>query len=191
MRKSSSNVLSVIATCALATSVSAVGTIACAAEVPVPCDFITSGGFTVKDDGAQLNYGAHGGCKNGRFWGHLNYVDHGGFAGKLPYHVDSTDITGYLADAAVPGARDICGVARTNAGATVLFRVRLVEGGTTGPDKFGIRLSNGYLVTTRAVGGGSVELHDPNPSTSAPDPLPDEFAACGGLAPPDEPPPEE
>jgi hypothetical protein len=191
MRKTLSKMLSVAVAGTLAASVTAGGTIAYAAEVPVPCDSITGGGFTFKDDGERVNYGAHGGCKNGAFWGHVNYVDHGGFAGERPYHVNSTDITGYLADPAVPGARDICGVANTNAGETVLFRVRLIEGGATGPDQFGIRLSNGYLVTTRAVGGGSVKLHKPNPSTTPPDPLPDEATACGGLESPDDLPPED
>jgi len=45
--------------------------------VPAPCDFITSGGYVFKDDGAMANFGAHGGCKNGQFWGNVNFVDHG------------------------------------------------------------------------------------------------------------------
>src|SRR6266851_4348656 len=68
--------------------------------IPSPCDFITGGGFIFRDDGARANFGAHGGCKNGAFWGHVNYVDHGGFNGATPYHVDSTEITGYLMDPA-------------------------------------------------------------------------------------------
>ena len=51
--------------------------------VPAPCDFITSGGFVFKDDGARANFGAHGGCKNGDWWGHVNYVDHD----AVPYTV--------------------------------------------------------------------------------------------------------
>src|SRR6266403_637855 len=66
--------------------------------VPAPCDFITGGGFIFTDSGARANFGAHGGCKHGAFWGHVNYVDHGGFNGVAPYHVDSTQITGYLID---------------------------------------------------------------------------------------------
>src|SRR2546428_9315715 len=63
--------------------------------VPVPCDFITGGGFVFRDiDFARANFGAHGGCKNGGFWGHVNYVDHGGGVfslhpvpwGRLPHH---------------------------------------------------------------------------------------------------------
>src|SRR5437867_10319699 len=156
--------------------------------VPAPCDFITSGGFVFKDDGARANFGAHGGCKNEGWWGHVNYVDHDAvpYAGtSSPYHVDSTQITGYMFDPAFPLARDICGFARTNAGETVRFRVRLVDYGEGSKackkDEFGIRLSNGYLVTTRPLandgnGGGNVQLHKPNPSTTSPCAAPDDPA---------------
>jgi hypothetical protein len=151
--------------------------------VPSPCDFITGGGFVFTDSGAQANFGSHGGCKNGAFWGHLNYVDHGGFAGASPYHVDSTDITAYGENTAFPNAREICGVASTNAGETVQFRLRMEDNGEPGTnDTFGIVLSNGYHLTPRPLnngdsGGGNIQLHKPNPSTTAPTSPPD----CGGL----------
>ena len=165
--------------------------------VPVPCDFITGGGFVFRDiDYAQANFGAHGGCKNGAFWGHVNYVDHGGwFYTVIPYHVESTEITGYLFDPAHPNARDICGFARTNAGETLRFRVRMEDNGegsnASAPDRFGIRLSNGYLLTTRPLGGGgpgggNIQLHKPNPSTTGPQPSPTEYEMCGDLTPPGE-----
>jgi hypothetical protein len=78
------------------------------------------------DPGAAANFGAHGGCKNGAFWGHVNYVDHGFL--ETPYHVSSTEITGYLEIA--PNVRDICGIAQTNADEDpVYFRVRVVGDG--------------------------------------------------------------
>jgi hypothetical protein len=160
--------------------------------VPAPCDFITSGGFVFKDDGSRANFGAHGGCKHGDFWGHVNYVDHGGSNGVVPYHVNSLEITGYLFDPAFPNARDICGFARTNAGEILRFRVRLEDNGGPGrDDRFGIRLENGYLVTTRSLGGsepggGNVQLHKPNPSTTGPDPSPTEYEMCGDLLTPEE-----
>lgn len=154
-----------------------------AAAVPSPCDFVTSGGFVVTDSMTMANFGAHGGCKKGAFWGHVNYVDHAG-----DYHVDSTRITGYLTPFPGSNIRDICGVADTNADEPpVLFRVRLVDDGEPGSsDVFGIRLSNGYHVATRLLGagfsgGGNVELHSPNPSTVAPSPAPDELTMCGGV----------
>jgi hypothetical protein len=160
-----------------------------AQDVPDPCDFITGGGFIFTNDGARANFGAHGGCKHGEFWGHVNYVDHGGFMGQTPYHVDSTEITGYAEVLGSPNARDICGVARTNAGETVNFRVRMEDNGE-GPDdpkdRFGISLSNTYLVTTRPLGdgepgGGNVKLHQDNPSTRGTNPP----SECAGVPAPE------
>lgn len=155
--------------------------------VPAPCDFLTSGGFVLTDLGKETNFGAHGGCKNGGFWGHLNFVDHGS-----GYHIDSLEVTGYLTPTPGSNIRDICGVATTNAaeGQPVWFRVRLVDNGEPGiADTFGIRLSTGYVVTSRLLGrsgprGGNVQLHDPNPSTVGPTPSPDEQAMCAGIAAP-------
>ncbi|MCA1585546.1 MAG: hypothetical protein LC791_12535 [Acidobacteria bacterium] len=156
-------------------------------EVPSPCDFTTSGGFVFMDFGQKANFGAHGGCKNGEFWGHINYMDH-----ALNYHVNSLEVTGYLAPLPGSNVRDVCGVATTNAPEPqpVWFRIRLVDNGEPGrADLFGIRLSNGYVVTTRTLGagsprGGNVQVHDPNPSTQGPSPAPDESTMCGGLAAP-------
>ena len=52
-------------------------------SVPQPCDFVTSGGFVLTDSLNMANFGAHGGCKNGQFWGHVNYVDHGDSPAKF------------------------------------------------------------------------------------------------------------
>jgi hypothetical protein len=145
--------------------------------VQAPCDFITAGGFVFKDDGARANFGAHGGCKNGKFWGHVNFVDH-----ENNYHISSLEITGYLFDPAYPNARDICGWARTNDEETVRFRMRLADNGEPGRyDMMGFVLDRAgnpqpgerfYKVSTRMLangdgGGGNVQLHKSNPSTSA------------------------
>ena len=105
--------------------------------------------------------------------------------------MSSLEITGYIEIA--PNVRDVCGIAQTNADEPqpVYFRVRMVadeEPGT--PEAFGIRLSNGYLVKVRALGdggpgGGHIQLHNSNPSSTAPDPMPDEDTMCAGLRPPD------
>jgi hypothetical protein len=170
---------------ALAQDCSSGGSCASAA-VPSPCDFATSGGFVVADSMAMANFGAHGGCKKGAFWGHLNYVDH-----HNDYHVNSIRITGYLTPFPGSNIRDICGVAETNTDESpVLFRFRLVDNGEPGTsDEFGIRLSNGYHVATRSLGagwpgGGDVQLHNSNPSTVGPDPAPDEATMCGGVGEP-------
>ena len=186
---------------ALAVALVALGTVAatpalaqCGPEggvcdaVPVPCDFVTSGGFVLKNSGKDANFGAHGGCMGGEFWGHVNYVDH-----DNGYHVDSLSITAYLTPQPGSNIRDICGMATTNNSADpqpLFFRVRLVDNGEPGvADLFGISLSNGYSVSLRLLGGGqhgggNVQLHKPNPSTTAPDPIPEDAAACNGVAAP-------
>jgi hypothetical protein len=155
------------------------------AVVPTPCDFITSGGFVLTDDGKEANFGAHGGCKNGEFWGHVNFVDH-----TTGYHLDSIAITGYLTPGPGSNTRYVCGLARTNGSEPqpVAFRVSLTDNGEPGvADTFGIRTSAGYAVTTRLLGagrsggGGNVQLHDANRSTTAPNPVPDEYTMCGGV----------
>src|SRR5438477_11038779 len=109
-------------------------TTALAHFVKAPCDFITSGGFVFKDDGKDVNFGAHGGCKNDDFWGHVNIVDH-----ETNWHLSSTQIAAYLFDPAQPDARDICGLAETNDGITVRFRVHVVDNVEPGSsDTFGI-----------------------------------------------------
>ncbi len=157
--------------------------------VPAPCDFITGGGWVISDSGAKVNFGAHGGCKNGAFWGHVNALDH---STNPPGHLKSTRITGYLMDPAYPNARDICGEGEVSSGGsrfTTLFRVRLEDNGEPGSnDRFGVRLMNGYHLFTRelgpqapAGGGGNIQLHKPNPSTTGPVPAPTEMEMCGGL----------
>ena len=157
--------------------------------VPAPCDFITGGGFVFNDSGGRVNFGAHGGCKHGAFWGHVNVLDHGF---SPPAHLRSTSITGYLMDPAYPNARDICGEGVVDGGAgsfTVRFRVRMEDNGEPGgSDRFGLHLSNGYDLTTRELGppgptggGGNIQLHKQNPSTKGPNPAPTEAEMCGTL----------
>jgi hypothetical protein len=153
------------------------------AVVPSPCDFVTSGGFVITDAGAKASFGAHGGCKNGEFWGQLNFVDH-----ATGYHINSYETTGYLTPENGSNIREICGLATTNAAeGPVWFRVKLVDNGEPGSaDEFGLRLSNGYSVSMRLLsaarpGGGNVQLHKPNPSTTGPEFPPDEFTMCGGV----------
>ena len=169
-----------------------VGEVTQAHWVPAPCDFITGGGWVWNDFGAKVNFGSHGGCKNGAFWGHVNVVDH---SYNPPAHLKSTRITGYLFDPAFPNARDICGegeVAVNGGQFAVRFRVRMEDNGEPGgADRFGLRLSNGYVLTARELGppgpnggGGNIQLHKPNPSTTGPTPAPTEAQMCGGLTPP-------
>jgi hypothetical protein len=161
--------------------------------VPSPCDFTTGGGFVLTDSGNHANFGLVGGCKNGGFFGHVNFVDHdttGIFAGL---HVSSDTIDGYFEPFAGSNVRDICGTADTNRFGVVKFRARTEDNadpnpGGRGVDKFGLKLMgvsppytgmSAVVVTTRLLAGGDIELHKPNPSTTGPNPPPGEIAACG------------
>ena len=156
--------------------------------VPDPCDFATSGGFVVNPTtGKKANFGVHGGCKNGDFWGHLNFVDHAN-----GYHVNSVEVTAYLApNGPTSPVRDVCGIAQTNNPADpefIYFRARLIDNGEPGGlDQFALKLGGTavpYDVPLLKLGtarpGGNVQLHSPNPSTVVL-PAVDETTACGGL----------
>lgn len=157
--------------------------------MPSPCDFTTGGGFVITDSGNHANFGLVGGCKNGGYFGHVNFVDHdtvGIFAGL---HVSSTSIDGYFEPAAGSNVRDICGTAKTNLFGTVKFRARTVDNGEPGTaDRFGLKLTgvsppytgaSAVVVSTRTLAGGNIQLHKPNPSTTGPSTPPDEITACG------------
>ena len=155
---------------------------------PPPCGFVTSGGFVFNNAGKEVNFGAHGGCKDGEFWGSVNLVDH-----STGYHLNSVEVTGFFNPTTDPNVRDICGTATTNAAEPqpVYFHIRLIDNGEPGvADQFGIRVSGGYEVTLPRLlaagrkGGGNVQLHEPNPSTTSPNPMPDEETMCNNVAAP-------
>src|SRR6266511_1935596 len=124
-----------------------------------PCDFMTGGGF-IFFNGNKANFGVGGGCKHGSpDWGHLEYIDHG-----LGVNIHATSITGYFEESTGTNAHGQPGV----------------------NDQFDIRVRNQlgvivYDTTTQCFphflgstapcapgngGGGNIQLHKPNPSTS-------------------------
>jgi len=142
-----------------------------------PCDFVTGGGFVFKDTGGMITFSIQGGCKNGNWWGGINWLDH-----ETGLHYKSRTITGYMMDPADPNAREICGVGVINDDnrTQVFFRARVVDNGEPGRnDTFGIAFDNQHsagerftLVTSRKLangegGGGNLQLHKGNPSNTA------------------------
>ena len=155
-----------------------------------PCDFMTGGGF-IFHEGAKANFGVAGGCKFGTpTWGHLEYIDHGN-----GLNVHWTSITGYFewgtstgSNGQPIGTRLICGTANTNLYGPVYFAVRASDNGEPGTmDQFDIRLRQApaappvydtnkeceyhYLGSKAPCapgsgGGGNIQLHKPNPSTT-------------------------
>lgn len=152
------------------------------AQVQPPCDFSTGGGFIVRDSGDKANFGVAGSCKNNFSWGHLEYVDH---SYTPPLNVHWTSITAYRGPGCSPtgpsdaNTRCICGTARSNVFGDVDFGVVVDDVGEPGVnDVFKIRLTQGGqpVYTTESdsdhtlggsgSGGGNIQLHKPNPSTT-------------------------
>jgi len=129
-------------------------------QPPAECDFVTGGGWiTGTPSGAKANFGVAGGIKNGAFWGHLNYIDHGS-----GMHVKATAVTGYAVD---PNDSD-CRIIDYNVtidGQGGTGRVRVCDKGEPGRnDIFQIQLSDGYLaggdLGGSRPGGGNIQLHN-------------------------------
>src|SRR6266566_1696416 len=83
------------------------------APAPPVCtgaDFVTGGGWiTGTTSGAKANFGVAGGIKQGAFWGHLTYIDHG----PGGPHVKGTGVTAYTTTTN-PTTRHIEGTAQVN-----------------------------------------------------------------------------
>jgi len=154
-------------------------------------DIITTAGGT--HGAAKANFGVGGSCKQGGddhgLWGHLEYIDHG-----TGLNVHWTSITGYFNFGDDPpdpktgqprGGRLICGTARTNTYGDVNWGVYAKDTGEPGRDDvFIIRLTQPVVAGAPQVivyttegdsdhtlggpgpGGGNIQLHKPNPSTS-------------------------
>jgi len=146
------------------------------------CDFVTGGGFILRDSGAHGNFGVGGGCKSGSpTWGHLEYLDHGSYPpGSTatvppPFHVHGTGVTGYFF--IDPMTRDISGTAETNDPAhlkNVNYCVEVSDNDPGSTDTFVIQLKDpnatAPFYTTQAdldstLHGGTIEIHKPNAST--------------------------
>ena len=162
----------------------------------IPCDFLTGGGFIIfQGSKANFGVGG-GCKHGSPTWGHLEYIDHGSglnvhWTSITGYMTDGDTSTDPKTGQPI-GARYICGTARTNLPApndNVNFVVRAGDAGEPGPsDTFDISLRN---QTTHALvyatypehfcyhylgssvpcspgsnGGGNIQLHKPNPSTT-------------------------
>ena len=123
-------------------------------------DFTTGGGWiTGTPSGAKANFGVAGGVKEGAFWGHLNYIDHG--SGR---HVKHTAVTGYSVDPNDTNCR-LIRYAVTIDGQPGTADVHLCDlGEPGGNDRFEIQLSNGYSASGdlggSQPGGGNIQLHE-------------------------------
>ena len=95
-----------------------------------------------------------GGVKNGAFWGHLSYIDHGPNGPK----VKGTGITGYMVIDAT--TRHIEGTAEIDGRPGFTYWVDLADEGEPGrADRFHLHLSNEYDATG-VLNGGNLQLHN-------------------------------
>jgi hypothetical protein len=116
-------------------------------------DRVTGGGFiTGTPSGAKGNFGVAGGVKNGSFWGHLNYIDHGS-----GMHVKHIEITGYEATSA--NERKISGTCTIDGQGNYGFSCFVADNGEPGTnDTFNLYLSTGYSAGGY-LQGGNIQLH--------------------------------
>ncbi len=126
---------------------------------PVVCngsDLVTGGGWiTLTPSGAKGSFAVAGGIKNGSFWGHLEYLDHGPNGPK----VHGTAVTAYTVTG--PTTRHIEGTAEVNGQGGFTYKVDVADNGEPGrDDTFSIKLSNGYFAAG-TLGGGNIQLHTP------------------------------
>jgi hypothetical protein len=113
-------------------------------------DFVTGGGWI----GDKANFGVAGGIKNGAFWGHLTYIDHGG------PKVKGTGVTAYVVTGST--SRHIEGTAEVNGQSGFTYKVDVTDNGEPGrEDIFSISVSNGYSASGTLT-GGNIQLHKPS-----------------------------
>jgi hypothetical protein len=117
-------------------------------------DFVTGGGWIITPSGAKGNFGVAGGIKNGAYWGHLIYIDHG-----IDMKVKGTGVTAYVITP--PTSRHIEGTAEVNGQPGFTYQVDVTDNGEPGTnDTFTIKLSNGYSASG-TLAGGNIQLHMP------------------------------
>jgi hypothetical protein len=122
-------------------------------------DFVTGGGWIASpsNPNAKANFAVAGGIKNGGFWGHLMFVDHGNGS-----RVKGTGVTGY--DFYTPfgsNGRKALGSADVN-GAAESYEADVADDGepARGVDRFQLQL-NGTPMASDFLAGGNIQLHKP------------------------------
>ena len=130
------------------------------APAPPACtgaDFATGGGWiTGTPSGAKANFAVAGGIKQGQFWGHLAYIDHGANGPQ----VKGTGVTAY--DVVNTTTRHIEGTAQVNGQDGFTYQVDVADNGEPGRnDSFKLHLSTGYDASG-TLAGGNIQLHVPS-----------------------------
>lgn len=119
---------------------------------PTDKDFVTGGGWMVQDE-LRRTFAVAGGIRNGAFWGHFLYQNHG----KPGVRAKGTSVTAYTVTG--PTTRHIAGTAEIN-GAPGTYQVDIDDLGEPGrgADIVRIILSTGETMYG-LLGGGNIQLH--------------------------------
>jgi len=133
---------------------------------PPPCDatagdFVTGGGWIVSpsDPNAKANFAVAGGIKNGSFWGHFIYLDHG-----KPLRAKGTAVNGYdtYPDFGATGRRTSGYYADVD-GTPEPYEADVADNGEPGRgvDKFRLLLNRATVTTPtdESLAGGNIQLH--------------------------------
>jgi hypothetical protein len=126
--------------------------ITCAGKVcPADKDFVTGGGW-ITVNGSKATFAVAGGIKNGGYWGHLTYIDHGS-----GMKVKGTGVTAYtIIDET---SRHIEGTCEIN-GSPGTYKVDVADKGEPGrDDTFAMQLFPSEQSAQGKLEGGNIQLH--------------------------------
>jgi hypothetical protein len=117
---------------------------------PADKDFVTGGGWLANP---TRNFAVAGGMKNGGYWGHLLYIDHGS-----GMKVKGTGVTAYVVTG--PTTRHIEGTCEVNGAAGHTYQVDVDDEGEPGKgaDSFAMQLDM-TPVAADLLAGGNIQLH--------------------------------
>ena len=129
------------------------------------CGKLTGGGWIIATNGAQASFAVSGGIRDGQFWGHLEYIDHG-----TGMHVVSHNVTSFNVDTNDMSCADIIYDVDIDGTPGMAYVVACDNDDTgngeseQGPkDTFSIVLSNGYMASgplgSSQPGGGTIQIH--------------------------------
>jgi hypothetical protein len=120
---------------------------------PADKDFVTGGGWLANP---TRNFAVAGGIKNGGYWGHLLYIDHG-----TGMKVKGTGVTAYVVPVTGATTRHIEGTCEVNGAPGYTYQVDVddVAEPGKGADSFTMTLNKTTPVASDLLAGGNIQLH--------------------------------
>lgn len=115
-------------------------------------DRLTGGGWIIAPSAEKGSFAVGGGIKNGNYWGHLNFIDHGVDGPKIK----GLSVTGYIA--LTPTSRKITGICKINGAGSYDYTVIVTDNGEPGTNDYFSLSTNGYTASG-ILQGGNIQLH--------------------------------